>query len=208
MPNVGGFLQQICRNQSKTVAKLNAAINKNRAKWKVIPLDKEGTRRGERFRYWSLNAFRKCVVYPLAEDNITYECGSVVDGERIFVKATLSFGDEWKEYELLVPSGYDLQEDKAWITTRQKELGDMMLQPLCQDAEDEEIEVDPPKQSPPQWETNYKNALHAIQRSSTPAEAAQLMARVLEHISAKTMAPDSRESLQQIVDEKFSPTEG
>lgn len=204
MPSVGGFMQQVCRSQSKSTAKLDAAVNKSRANWIVIPLDKEGVRRGERFKYWSLNAFRKCVVIPLAKDNVRWRCGTVVENNRILIKAVLSFGDEWEEWEITVPSGYDLQEDKAWITTRQKELGDMMLQPECQSAEDEEIEVDPPVQVPVEWEANYTNAKHAIQRAATPQEAAKLMARVLEHIDAKTMAPDSRDSLQEIVSSKFS----
>lgn len=204
MPSIGGFMQPVCRSQSKTIAKLDAAVNKSRKNWTVIPLDKEGTRRGERFRYWSLNAARKCVIYPLAQDNVRWRCGTVVDGDRILIKAVLSFQDEWEEWEITVPTGYDLQEDKAWITTRQKELLDMMLQPECQSAEDEEIEVDPPVQTPAEWESNYKNAQSAIQRAATPQEAAKLMARVLEHIDAKTMAPDARESLQQIVNSKFS----
>ena len=58
-----------------------------------------------------------------------------------------------------------------------------------------------------EWESNYKTAEAAIRNARSPEDAQRLMSRVEEHLTAKTMSPDSGSKLQRIVTEKFPKEE-
>jgi len=208
MPHIGGLLSPILRSQSSTVKRLNAAVCKARNSFKVLPLDKVGTRRGEQFRYWSMNEFRKCIVTPLSKHGITWECVFVPcpETKKTVIVGVLSFEDEWKESALIVREGYDMMDDGSWKTKYEKVLGDKMLQPEAEDsteAEAEELEHVVAMQKS-EWDNNYKTAEAAIKNARTPQDAQRLMDRVAEHLTAKTMAPDSDSKLQRIVTDKFT----
>ena len=208
MPQIGGLLSPILRSQSASVKRLNAAINKARKSFKPMNLDKVGTRRGEQFHYWSMNEFRKCIVNPLAEHNVTWECDFVSDKDRTYCVAVLSLDEEWKESCLVVRDGYDLMDDRAWKTQAQKELGDAQLQPVVQDDPDsqpEELEDVPAKNK--EWDTNFKAAAQKVHLAETMGDTAKILKRVEDHVAAGTMHPDAFKELKAIVERKFTKEE-
>ena len=199
MPQIGGLLSPINRNQSKSVKKLEAAVNKARKDFMPIPLDKTGIVRGESFQYWSKNEFRRCVVYPLAKHGVTWSVVFVPcpTSKSTMCVGVLSFEDEWKESTLEVREGHDLMGDRSWKTQHEKILGDCMLQPLTEDAENtepEELEDVTAKRQ--DWEANWKNAVQAFDNASTEAACQKVLSRVREHVAAGTMNPASVKELE------------
>lgn len=199
MPQIGGLLSPIMICQSKSVKRLEAAVNKSRKDWKPIPLDKTGTRRGEEFQYWSINEFRKCVVTPLSAHGVSWKvlyvpCPAT---KRCTCVGVLSFEDEWQHTALEVKEGYDLMDDRGWKTQQEKIIADKMLQPITEDSkasEPEEIEDVPSKHK--DWAVNWKNAAQAFDNAKTESDCQKVMSKVKAKVLEGTMNPTALKEIQ------------
>lgn len=205
MPKIGNFVCNIYVEQSQTIAELNKRLCAARKDFKIIPLDKTGVRRGEEYSYWSINAFRESIVDPLAKHGITWDVRYTHNDMGTFAVATLTYHDEWKSSTLPVPAGFDMQDDKAWKTTIQKELADAMLQPRTENAEDEERQIDGPAVAGTQakWEENLASARAKIGAAKTREESADLLDKAAIFIQTGRLSPDCMTELRALSEERF-----
>lgn len=213
MARLGNFVCSVYREESPSLDQYVKAMCEARKGFRVVPLDEVGiTKTGEQYRYYSLNTLRECTIDALTACGILpYTSFSSNDlGAHLTVVLRHGESDQYVSSTALIPAGHDMQDDKAWKTTLEKELLAGLLQPLTERVTGEEREVpaeaDAATDKKRAWATRVANAKAKLHVSTTRDQAVGILEKAAAYVSRGEMPPDCMGELKKVFEQKYPIT--
>ena len=212
---VGNMVLNVYREESAATDKLTAALGQAWPEFLVVPLDREGKRNGEKFRYASINAILRSVMPALVKYKL-WPYAPFCQGDQSYVTVVIKHtpSDQWVSSTCQIPRAVDMQGDKAWKTTLVKGMLERLLNVVMEEGEDHEsvavpfvdgVVEQPAGQTAAQAERSRANAESAkakVRSAKSRAEADEHIARAEGYLDRGLMV-DCLDELREMRDDMF-----
>ena len=206
MPRIGNIHVSVLREESESTGQMVQALCDAYPDFLPIPLDSEGRRDGQSYRYASIAAIRRCVMPALARHGVWMQHVYGSNDESTYVVTLLRHvSGEYLTSTLRVPEISDPQERKAQQTLLCRTSIEGLLSISTEEDTDAQStgESGVDEETQRKWTQNLALAEAAICLAKDEATLERYRAVAKKRVASGDMPPGADERVSQLVDKRL-----